>query len=411
MRPKVRLAIVAGHPVQYISPWLNALAKRKSIELKVFYLWDLGVSSAMDPGFGRPLQWDIPLLEGYGYEFIPNRAKRPGNNHFFGYMNPGLAPSLAAWRPDAILLMNYAFLTYVLLLLDPRFWKVPFLFRGDSHDLGRKKGLRNRIHQLFRSLLFRRFQAFLVVGNANYNYYRANGVPTSKLFMGRHAVDNRRFQDAAEEAAHKAHFLRDSLGIGQEIVILFVGKFVSVKRPLDLLTAYAHLPAELIDSSRIVFVGDGPLRQSIIDRAADLSLKGVCFLPFQNQSMMPAVYSMGDVLVLPSQSETWGLVVNEAMNLACPAIVSDHVGCSHDLVVHGQTGWVFPTGDLQALRQCLFDALRDPAHLGQIGGQALRHVTHFSYDGITASMDQALQKVCRKKVIIKSMAGGKAASL
>ena len=74
-----RLAIVAGHPVQYISPWLSGLADKAGIELKVFYLWDLGVSSAKDPGFGMPLQWDIPLLEGYPYQFIPNRASKPGN--------------------------------------------------------------------------------------------------------------------------------------------------------------------------------------------------------------------------------------------------------------------------------------------------------------------------------------------
>jgi hypothetical protein len=67
--------------------------------LKVFYLCDLGVSSAKDPRFGMPLQWDIPLLEGYAYQFIPNRASKPGNSHFFGYFNPGLASNLAAWRP------------------------------------------------------------------------------------------------------------------------------------------------------------------------------------------------------------------------------------------------------------------------------------------------------------------------
>lgn len=285
--------------MQYVSPWLNGLVDKAGIELKVFYLWDLGVSAAKDPGFGRPLQWDIPLLEGHQYEFVPNKAERPGNNHFFGYINPGLAPKLAAWRPDAILLMNYAFLTYVLLLLDPRFWRVPFILRGDSHNLNRERSLRQKLHGLFRSFLFRRFSAFLVVGHANRQYYRSNGVPASKLFMGLHAVDNARFVAAAASAGVQAQALRKGLGIHQETVILFVGKFVAVKRPLDLLTAYARLPAELIHASSIVFVGDGPLHEAILRQAERLGLDGVHVLPFQNQSMMPAVYSMGDVLVLP----------------------------------------------------------------------------------------------------------------
>jgi glycosyltransferase involved in cell wall biosynthesis len=110
--------------------------------------------------------------------------------------------------------------------------------------------------------------------------------------------------------------------------------------------------------------------------------------------MLPAVYSMGDVLVLPSQSETWGLVVNEAMNLGCPAIVTDRVGCAHDLVVPGQTGWVFSAGNPGALRQCLEEALADRERLRLIGENARRHVSQFSYDGITASLQQALQHAC-----------------
>ncbi|MCX5955101.1 MAG: glycosyltransferase family 4 protein [Cyanobacteria bacterium] len=389
-----RLAIVAGHPVQYISPWLNGLADKAGIEVKVFYLWDLGVSSAKDPGFGRQLQWDIPLLDGYAYQFIPNRASKPGNSHFFGYINPGLPSNLAAWRPDAILLMNYAFLTYVLLLLDPRFWKVPFIFRGDSHNLNRTPSLKDRISRLFRNLLFRRFDACLVVGKANYHYYRDAGVPASKLFTGLHAVDNARFIDAKKSAALEAGELRKNLGINREIVIIFVGKFIEVKRPLDLLIACAQLPAHLLRTAKIVFVGDGPLKETIRRQAERLGLDGVLFLPFQNQSMLPAVYSMGDVLVLPSLSETWGLVVNEAMNLGCPAIVTERVGCAYELVVPAQTGWVFPPGNTGALTQCIEEALSDPERLYQIGENARRHVLQFSYDGITASLQQALQHAC-----------------
>lgn len=393
----LRLAIVAGHPVQYISPWLSRLARHPDLSLKVFYLWDLGVSAAADPGFGRAVQWDIPMLEGYEHQFSRNRASQPGNENFFGYINPDLPQQLAAWEPDAILLMNYAFFTYIALLLDPRFWRLPFLFRGDSHNLGRRADLRSRISAALRALIFSRFAAFLVAGDANRAYYRSSGVPASKLFMGRHAVDNTRFRLASETATGQARTLRHVLGINDETVILFVGKFVPVKRPLDLLEAFALLPPERRSGARLVYVGDGPLRQTLVARAAELGLSGVEILPFQNQSRMPTIYSLGDLLVLPSQSETWGLVVNEAMNLDCPAVVSDHVGCGHDLVLHGETGWVFPTGDVRALARCLQEALEDPERLRRIGRQAGVHVARFSYDGITDSLVQALRFSLRRR--------------
>lgn len=388
---RVRLAVVAGHPVQYVAPWLEQLARDPRLDLNVFYLWDLGVSESRDPGFLQPLQWDIPLLDGYRHSFILNRSKNPGNHHFLGYINPSLNQSLSEWQPDVVLLMNYAFLSYLLLMLDPRFWRIPFLFRGDSHDLARSHGLGAWLSQTLRRLIFRRFAAFLVVGQANRAYYRRCGVPASRLFDAPHAVDNARFLAAADGARRDALLLRERLGIPSDhTVVLFVGKFVDVKRPFDILEAFDQLPAALRDGAALVFVGDGPNGASLIRRAREAGLTNVHVLPFQNQQAMPAVYALGNVLVLASQSETWGLVVNEAMNLECPAIVSNHVGCRGDLVVEGQTGWIYTCGDIAGLSRSLGEALENPERLRSMGRQARQHVAAFSFDGITEGLHRAM---------------------
>ena len=389
----MRLAVVAGHPVQYVAPWLEQLAQEPRLDLKVFYLWDLGVSEARDPGFLQPLQWDIPLLEGYRHVFIPNRSKNPGNHHFLGYINPSLNRSLSEWKPDVVLLMNYAFLSYLLLIIDTRFWKIPFLFRGDSHDLARSHGVGAWLGQTLRRMIFRRFAAFLVVGQANRTYYRRCGVPASRLIDAPHAVDNDRFLAAADGASRHALLLRERLGIHRDSsVVLFVGKFVDVKRAFDILEAFDQLTKGLRDGAALVFVGDGPHGPSLIRRARDRDLTNVHVLPFQNQQAMPAIYALGNVLVLASQSETWGLVVNEAMNLACPAIVTDNVGCRGDLVVDGRTGWIYPTGDIAALNRCLREALEDPDRLRAMGREARRHVAGFNFDGITAGLLDAIDR-------------------
>jgi glycosyltransferase involved in cell wall biosynthesis len=85
----------------------------------------------------------------------------------------------------------------------------------------------------------------------------------------------------------------------------------------------------------------------------------VRFLPFANQSEMPARYALADLFVLPSRGlyETWGLAVNEAMHLGVPCLVSDRVGCQRDLVTDGETGWVFPATDQAGLQAALARAL------------------------------------------------------
>jgi glycosyltransferase involved in cell wall biosynthesis len=259
--------------------------------------------------------------------------------------------------------------------------------------LARSHGVGAWLGQTLRRMIFRRFAAFLVVGQANRTYYRRCGVPASRLIDAPHAVDNDRFLAAADGASRHALLLRERLGIHRDSnVVLFVGKFVDVKRAFDILEAFDQLTKGLRDGAALVFVGDGPHGPSLIRRARDRDLTNVHVLPFQNQQAMPAIYALGNVLVLASQSETWGLVVNEAMNLACPAIVTDNVGCRGDLVVDGRTGWIYPTGDIAALNRCLREALEDPDRLRAMGREARRHVAGFNFDGITAGLLDAIDR-------------------
>ena len=152
------------------------------------------------------------------------------------------------------------------------------------------------------------------------------------------------------------------------LVALFVGKFQSFKRPLDLLEAVASLQtsqtSEMVASSAMpnssaseflvpVYVGSGALESDLRLHADFLGVKTV-FAGFKNQTELPACYAAADVLVLPSEGrETWGLVVNEAMACGLPAVVSDAVGCAPDLIEEGETGFTYPMGDISVLAGCL----------------------------------------------------------
>lgn len=388
-----RLAVVVSHPIQYYAPWFAQLAATPELQLMVFHLWDFGVAERHDPGFGQHLRWDLPLLEGYPSRFVPNVSADPGTHHFSGLDNPGLVRELLAWQPDAVLLFGYAYRSHLRLLLDPRLWRVPILLRGDSNDLARARGVSPALAALLRRLLFRRFAAALAVGQANAAYLNASGIPAWRTFRAPHAVDNARFQAAAPAAEQQARAWRAELGIDSDApVVLFAGKFEAKKRPLDLLNAFAalHHPTAVL-----VLLGAGALEPELRRRAAELAPGRVRLVGFQNQAAMPRAYALGDVLVLPSHGngETWGLALNEAMNLARPVIASSHVGGAPDLVIPGRTGWLFPAGDVAALQRCLADALADPHRLRAMGQAARDHVEQFSYSAGTAGLLEALQTV------------------
>jgi glycosyltransferase involved in cell wall biosynthesis len=172
------------------------------------------------------------------------------------------------------------------------------------------------------------------------------GVPDEKQFFSPHCVDNAWF--AVEAGKLERAEVRNRLGIGpDESVFLFCGKLIEVKRPLDVLFA----AAKACDAGlrcQVIYAGDGPLRGAV-ERVAKRTAVATTLLGFMNQTQLPAIYLAADALVLPSASETWGLVVNEGMAIGLPAIVSSAVGCVPDLIDAGKTGWVYPVGRIDRL--------------------------------------------------------------
>jgi glycosyltransferase involved in cell wall biosynthesis len=381
-----RLAIVLSHPVQYYSPWFRWLRAHTPLEFKVFYLWEFGVTAKRDVQFETTFRWDVDLLAGYESEFVPNVAADPGTHHFRGLDNPTLSSRLAAWQPEAMLLFGYNWLSFLRAVWWARRMRVPLLFRGDSHLLDR--GSLPLLRRLPLSLLYRQFAAFTYVGSANRDYFLSLGVPDRKLFLAPHSVNAAHFNPAAPTVRATAEAMRTELGVAGKRVLLFAGKFQAGKQPFELLQAFLQVATP---SDALVFVGDGPEKSRLTTLAASRPDSAVHFLPFANQSEMPARYLLADAFVLPSRSESWGLVVNEAMHLGVPCLVSNLVGCQRDLVQPGETGWVFRADDPAALATTLSRVLRAPAaELQRLGANARIKVAQYTYKQTSDGLLQAL---------------------
>jgi glycosyltransferase involved in cell wall biosynthesis len=366
------------------------MAQNLAWHLHVFYCWDFGIQQHKDPGFGVSFQWDIPLLEGYEYSLLDNVSRQPGSDHFFGIDVPGLASAIDGFAPDAVLMIGYNYRSFLELLIRVG-RRRPFILRGDSHRLVRRRGLLAAVRRYAIAAVFRRFRAFLYVGSANRAYYREHGVSDDRLFFAPHSVDNSRFIAGAGYAADESREFRAMLGIpDRHRVILFAGKFEDTKRPLDLLEAFN---AANLGDATLLFVGSGPLEAELKRRAS--SAHDVRFAPFQNQTLMPRTYAAADVFVLPSVGETWGLAVNEAMCSGLPIIVSSHVGCAEDLVRSGVNGLVFPAGSVSGLSEALQFALSDDERLRVWGRASSEIVSKYSYANATRGLIDAVRFVTR----------------
>jgi glycosyltransferase involved in cell wall biosynthesis len=241
--------------------------------------------------------------------------------------------------------------------------------RGDSRG-GVRRPLAAR---LAHRALLRLYSAFLVVGRRNRDFYRGYGVTPAQLFDCPHFVDNERFGRVADAARPERAELRARLGVpAGAVCAAFVGKLQPVK-DLGTLFAGAARARERGAAMHLLVVGEGAERPALERQAREAGL-AVTFAGFLNQTELPSAYVAADLLVLPSRSETWGLVVNEAMACGLPAIVSDGVGCAPDLVLDGETGWSFPVGDAGVLAERLGTARARRAELPSMGERARRCV-------------------------------------
>ena len=389
-RRRFRLAILASHVIQYQAPLFRMLARQPEIELSVFFCSDWGAQSYHDRGFGREVKWDVPLLEGYRFEFLPNWSIRPNASRFWGLINPQIILHLRHRKFDAIWVHGWARFTDWIAMLAAFTFKVPVLIRGESNLLPALPPWKSALKRIVLRDLFRRISAFLAIGRYNAEFYRAYGVPKEKIYMVPYAVNNDFFLSQADKLANCKGELKQELGIASELpVVLYSGKLIQQKRPADLLKAFEYFS----ESRRavLVYVGAGPLESKLKEYVEEKHLP-VVFAGFRNQTELSKWFAIADVFALPSGHEPWGLVVNEAMCFSLPVVASDQVGAAGDLVRGGVNGLVFSTGDTRSLAEHLELLLSDPLLRARFGQKSREIIERWSYrenvNGILTCLEQ-----------------------
>ena len=349
-----RLAVVTSHPVQYYSPLFAELAK--FVSLKVFFAHRATPQEQAAAGFGTSFEWDLDLLAGFDSIFLENKARTQGTSHFGGCDTPQLFDILREGKFDAVLVTGWHLKSYWQAVFAAKRLGIPVMARSDSQVSAQKNVLKRAIKALFYPILLRTFDAIFYTGLRSKQYLEYYRFPSDRQYFSPHCVDVRWFADRATDGARRA--LREQLGIDQgDVVLLFAGKLLPFKRPLDTVRIAAEL-SRLGHSARVLVAGSGPLADAMSALAASEGVD-ITHLGFCNQSRMPEAYAAADVLVLPSEGrETWGLVANESIACGTPVALSRQVGSAGDFGQYADIVATFDCGDVKEAAQGISVLLR-----------------------------------------------------
>ena len=389
-----KLAIITTHPIQYNAPFFKLLTERKQIEIKVFYTWSQSADGKkFDPGFGKSVQWDIPLMHGYAYTFVENNSTDPGSHHYKGISNPSLVREIQVWGANAILVYGWNFKSHWKVI---RFFykKLPVFFRGDSTLLDQKKGIKQLLRKVVLKYIYSYINIAFYAGVANKAYFEAMGLKKSQLVFMPHAVDNDRFA-ANDINIARGSSLRQALNIGENAtVFLFAGKLEEKKQPEFLVERFISLKNK---KAYLIITGSGKLEKHLKDFFSDHPF--VKFIGFKNQFEMPAVYNSCDVFILPSKgpNETWGLAINEAMAAGKAIIASDKCGASYDLIEQNKNGFVFKNDSMSELISALAFFADDKISAKSMGLLSLEKIKKYSFKMDCEAIENTLFTIGRTK--------------
>lgn len=384
----MRVAHLVSHPIPYQAPLYRELARRPELDLTVYFYSDASVRGYHDREFGREVRWNAPLLEGYHSRFLPSAARTGVQMRYGEAPNWDVLQELVAQRYDRIWIHGYAHANTWLATGAGRLGGARILIREEQTLLHERPWYRAALKEVALRALFSSTYG-LYIGEQNRRYLRRFGLPEERLFAARYCVDNEFFRARARELRPQRQELRAQFGIDNDApVILYVGKLIPKKAPLVLLDAF-DLVRQRTPCS-LVLVGEGDLRPALEQRIRSRAIPDVHLAGFLDQHEIANAYAAADVFCLPSTlNETWGLVVNEALNFELPVVVSDKVGSAADLVRDGQNGFVTPAGDAARLAEALELLVRDEELRGSFGSRGAELVADYSVeacaDGIVAA--------------------------
>jgi glycosyltransferase involved in cell wall biosynthesis len=375
-----RLAVLNSHPIQYFTPFYRRLSLEPDIDLTVYYCSRKGLDAYFDGDFGERVRWDIDLLQGYQYEFLPNFWRNSEGIGFLGLLNPSIIERLRNGRFDAVIIHGHQHSTMLLGALTAKLSKTALMTRCDTHLQLRRSSLKHLLRKLLLAPYYRQFDACLAVGTRNEMFYKALGVPAERIFLIPFAVDNQLFARPAGFTNDQREQLRKAYNLPpKKPLILFVSKLQDRKHPLHLLKAFALLLEKGHDAS-LVFIGSGKQEEVLVKWVEQNKIPDVTFLGFRNQGDLPSLYGISDIFVLPSDNEPWGLVINEAMAAGLPVIASEEVGAVPDLVQDNVNGFTFAVGDINALSHCLQVLVCDQQLRSRMGRESLAIIKRWDFE-------------------------------
>ena len=337
----MKIGFVMEAPTQFEAPFFRHISKDVNHSVRVIYTNALRMNTKIfDKEIGKYLEWGIDLLSGYDYATMPEHDRLQW-----------CKSEILAGKYDFIVINGYYTSSYRIATIQAFWQKIPIALRLDTVQFSNSSIIRI----IFKKILFfgldNLYCRFLAVSSWTVSFLLGQGVPPSKIFKFPYAIDDNYFREKSSLAEFDRHNLFSRHGLPPTSrIVLAVAKLHPRESPWDLLRAFCELK---LNDIALVIVGDGPEANSMRVYANENPSRLIRFVGYVPYLELPSYYAIANLFVHTAIDEPWGVSIAEAMACGLPVITSSRVGAGHDLIAEGVNGYIYPTGDVQALQKFL----------------------------------------------------------
>lgn len=371
------------------------MATHPRLAVKVLYLDSIGLDGTIVPDFGA-LKWDIPILEGYAYEFLRNVSPFRFSP-YVGRINPALFWRIRQGPYDAVLIHGHTPVSNWLALLAARCARAKVVCRSEGSAVvpGNLESARvlQILHRCLQRLFYRYCDIVAYSCNDNRSYHLTRGARPEQMVFMPCAVDARALRRLARTAC-SPETLRRRIGVSLTTpIVVSVGRLTTRKRLSDCISAVATA-GRRINEAHLVIIGDGPQREALERQSQAMGLRDrVHFLGFVNQRGVVEALLASDVFVLASSKDPSPKALSEALVFGLPVVCSRSVGTARDLVHDGRNGYRFPCGDVRALAEVLVLLLGEESTRRELGARSVDLAAQWTFEAGVQALVRKLDSV------------------
>lgn len=354
MKPKI--VVIATHPIQHFCPMYSNLVKKIDWEIKVFFGSKAGIKRTYDDKFGMDLKWDINL--DFPYIFLNDGKNINIDKNLYAH---DLVNHLRKFNPNVLILYGLA----NKLQRRAFFWgiinKKKILMIRDSTLRGPKSIFKVLKRRFILPIVFNKIDGFLSVGDANEEFYKKYGVPSTKIFRMPFPIDANYFLYCYKKKEDIRLNIKEKYGIpNNNFIITVIGKFIKIKSQISLIKLFKNIDKK-IKNLTLIIIGAGPNEEFLKREAKKITNNNVIFTGFVQPQELPKFLLITDVYIHPSEVDAHPLAISEAIFMGCPIIVSDNCGSygTTDDVQPGRNGFVYKHNNIESLEYLLFKLINN----------------------------------------------------